>query len=260
MTSRGFSLVEVLIAMGLLGIVSLGMMQVMSSQSKIEKRSIQAETINSLIFKLGATLSDGSACLNTFQTYTMTNATTEITGLKNMNDNDIFDITSSAYTFSSGAGKVSISKMEFVKDMVFGATSSSLYVFIDRGKGALGGKIIKKEIPIYVQYQTNANLVVTNCRASAGFGGGTSQLEEVCKSMGATGVDMTVSPPECVFDVGGNPATFEDYIKDIANDCPCGVCSETRTGPVACHQDVRIEICTLSGWTVGPVIYHEACN
>ncbi len=64
---RGFSLVETVIALGIMGAVSLGVMQLTKQQSDIQKKTNLANQAQGIRMQISSLLSDELACGATFQ-------------------------------------------------------------------------------------------------------------------------------------------------------------------------------------------------
>ena len=97
---NGFSLVEIMVAAGMLGVVSLGVMRLTTNMSKSSKKLYQEAESQDLRNRLKGLLSSTSAglgttqtaCQNTFAGLTISDAGAVITDIKDKDDNDVMSV------------------------------------------------------------------------------------------------------------------------------------------------------------------------
>lgn len=65
-SKNGFSLVEIMVAAGLLGIVSLGVVNLMKDTEKVKKSSASSSEVDQLVVRMNILLSDPKVCKSTF--------------------------------------------------------------------------------------------------------------------------------------------------------------------------------------------------
>lgn len=76
---RGFSLAEVMVAAGMLGVISLGMMQLTKNTNQQQKKVVQDFSVNEVVFAMQNTLRDKGSCEATFEGVSVTAATPALT-------------------------------------------------------------------------------------------------------------------------------------------------------------------------------------
>ena len=63
--NRGFSLAEIMVSVGLLGVISLGVMQVMKESSKLKKTSSQNVNVDAVVTKIQNLIRNPDVCKST---------------------------------------------------------------------------------------------------------------------------------------------------------------------------------------------------
>ena len=109
---KGFALAEVLVAAGMLGIVSLGLMKMTEQQNKSAKKMRSDFNTRTLIFELSVIQKNAEACRNTLNTVAGLNLNTLPVNLsiKNQDDNDLL-VNGQVYGSGSG-GAVTVQSIQ----------------------------------------------------------------------------------------------------------------------------------------------------
>ncbi len=208
----GFSLVEILIAIGLLGALSAWMMNIFTQQTKNEKTTATNMDIDAIGNEVRNIMADGLSCAKTFQgmEYNKPDAITEIS--KVLSDGSVqkrFAINSKKI----GNSSVLISSYELKTDDTYLVPANTktgetvLVINYDRGKMIQGTKNKTFRIPLSITIDDNNKIVTCHALAS------TVNLANICNAFGRS-VDSSnkkCSPPT-IFIKGDTPIFQKQYI------------------------------------------------
>ncbi|WP_127718477.1 prepilin-type N-terminal cleavage/methylation domain-containing protein [Halobacteriovorax sp. HLS] len=106
--SKGFTLVEVMVAAGMLSVISLGLMQVMNTATKGSKKIQQDAEVNEALGHIRRILQDQASCQQTLGGYSFGDA---IPSIKRNNGNDAF-VAGSKY--GTGSSSFLLDRMQLV--------------------------------------------------------------------------------------------------------------------------------------------------
>jgi type II secretory pathway pseudopilin PulG len=190
-STRGFSLVEVMIAAGMLGLVSLGVMQLTSNQSKSTKTFETKFEVTSIVAEIRTLLSNTESCKATFATNPANGGTAydynegalsnpmSLRSVRGLVTRDRYTSnTDKNLAPSYGNANVKILSYELSDaDPSVGInaadTQGTTHLIIEfyRGRGGLGKDTIKKKILINIERESTADNSVKDCNiGSVGLG------------------------------------------------------------------------------------------
>lgn len=181
---KGFSLVQIMIAMGLLGVISVGIMQVMKTGSKTQTTLETSFELTSVLGQIERNLTSPTACEATVKDKSLGDALTAI----NDYDSDGETI-KPLYSVNQDIGKIKILSIKI--DTAISTTSdgglTNIIIDFDRASSGkrevFGGKTFSKKIPIFVDNcdrdlivnQASRGNLQTTCN---GFGGKVKNFEQ----------------------------------------------------------------------------------
>lgn len=212
----GFSLVQVVIAAGLMGMLSLGIMQLAKNSSDIQKKMAKASDMEDLVRLYKRNLL-GSRCVSALGISSpLANITTpqkiNLTSFKDTYNSTkvIFDSSSSSNKF----GKVSVKEVYI--EVPAGAESKAhsantqrsadltLNISYEYNKTATA----VKKIPLLVEFDTTVSSGSNIVSCSLDYFAGDLEKEALCEAMGGTLPDPDSTcqiPPSAVEILGGYP-------------------------------------------------------
>jgi prepilin-type N-terminal cleavage/methylation domain-containing protein len=187
MNSKGFSLIEMTVVLALMGIASLGVLQITSSTMKATKTSEIGLEVNSIINSVTQNLLNSSACSNTFKTSGAFRNGLEIDEIKNRTDQVLFNKTA-----KYGNNRLKISKLRLdsvnIKPADPGVSKKygefRLMIEMEKlGTGYAGTKNVIKNIPLQGEFNLSDNLL--KCYSSTEDAVYTAKKES-CNDVGGT--------------------------------------------------------------------------
>ncbi|MDD0854358.1 tail fiber domain-containing protein [Halobacteriovorax sp. GB3] len=202
--NEGFSLVEIMVAAGLVGVVSLAVVNLVSNLNKTQKRAQQVFSVEQEISRISSVLNDKDSCEATFATQTFGggyDATTElaindISQVTNAGTNTIYSINDE---LGDGGGLVVLKDMRLVGvknestpflkdgDMVVQA-ETEFRVFFRKGRDAVDDNAIVKSSHGAVEIRRVFNLSVVVNQATGEivscYGAIDSYTAATCSSLG----------------------------------------------------------------------------
>lgn len=208
---KGFSLIEVLIAIGLMGALSAWMMNIFTQQTKNEKTTATNMDIDSLGQEIRNVVANGDSCAKTFLGVdpNQVGAITEIQ--KVLSDGSV------QKRFQSGSKRVGnsgllIASYDLKTDETYYIPTGQktgetvLAINYDRGKMVQGAKLKTYKIPLSVALDESGKIVGCNALAS------TTNLASICSSLGR-GVDIENKKcdPPTIFKKGQTPIFVKQY-------------------------------------------------
>lgn len=157
--SKGFSLVEVLIAAGMLGVISLGVMKISENQTEVQKKAEVNFEINSISNVISQNLLNGDACGYTLGVGNSIGSGTIIPEIKSRNNTVLFNLTT-----PYGNNQVKINSM-ILNNLVTSGTGPkygdvSLQVTFEKTSKVIhGNKIVIKSFPLKLELDASNNLI-----------------------------------------------------------------------------------------------------
>jgi hypothetical protein len=170
----GFSLVEILVAAGLLGAVSLGVMRLTENTNKASKHASQKfETLNTLS-SIRSLLSSGDVCKANFNEMVLSDDMQEIESLSNASGRVMFNKVD-----KYGNGAIKIKSMRFGKfdpyrDEIEGTNylgRGTLQITFERLGHAFGTKEMTKNLRLSVRVNDPIEKKLVDCSAQTSSGG-----------------------------------------------------------------------------------------
>lgn len=173
---KGFSLAEVMIAIGILGAVSLGVMRLVRMQSDQQKKSETEFELNTVFTNLTQHLQNSESCRTTLSALGNITTNKNITQIKNRNGSVIYEINKPYGGRNATSGPVVIEKMEILDTLLSPLTiTPSVITAGNTGHGQLvlnitfrrdskmvtGLKKISRTLPLSVEL--NSSYTVTKC-------------------------------------------------------------------------------------------------
>jgi prepilin-type N-terminal cleavage/methylation domain-containing protein len=187
MNSKGFSLIEMTVVLALMGIASLGVLQINSSTHKATKTSEIGLEVNSITNSITQNLLNSSACSNTFKNSGIIQNGLEISEIKNRTDQVLFNKTT-----KYGNNRLKISKLKLdsvnIKPADPGLSKKygefRLIIELEKlGTGYAGTKNVIKNIPLQGEFNLSDNLL--KCYSSTEDAVYTAKKES-CDDVGGT--------------------------------------------------------------------------
>lgn len=209
--NSGFTLIEIMIAIGLMGALSMWMMDIFKQQTKNEKTTATNMDIDSIGQEIRNIVADGNSCEKTFKGLAPNKAAAVTEIKKSLSDGSIqsrFKVNDTKI----GNSSVLISGYDLKTDEVYLIPAgqkngeTTLLINFDRGKMISGSKHKFFKIPLALTLDEAGNIL--NCHALAS----TSNLASLCNAMGR-GVDSLnkkCSPP-LVYRKGDTPIYQKQY-------------------------------------------------
>lgn len=209
---KGFSLIEILIAIGLLCGLSVWMMQIFAQQTKNEKSTATNMDIDSIGNEIRNVLADGLSCEKTFNGLlpSTPKAATEI--YKVLADGTAQKRYAVGEKKTGNTGVV-ISSMDLVTDDTYFVPAGKstgetvLHITYDRGKMIHGAQLKDFKIPLAISVDSAGK--IDSCHAMAS----TTNLASICNAIGRS-VDVAnkkCSPPT-IYVKGDIPIYSKQYI------------------------------------------------
>ena len=187
MRIRGFSIAEVMVAAGLMGLLSVGLLNITKQQAVVQKRSETSVEINIISSLISQTLLNSGACNNTLGLGGNVSNGKTLTAIKNRNGEVLFDTTS-----KYGNNTVGLQSMELSGLSVSPTTNGFLYgtvkldiLFEKLSKTLSGKKTLRKSFTVNVQLDGSSNL--TKCYSATENAVDTAvgeSQETICASIG----------------------------------------------------------------------------
>lgn len=171
MNSKGFSLVEVMVAAGMIGVIGLGVMTLTKQSSESAKSlEVNAEMVT-VLNEMRAILSDPTNCKKSFDGINAANTANAVNNLIYVNkagtDVNKFETISSNPNARYGQGRIKIQSYSLDDSGagvdVASEETTNLVINFDRGKGISGNKNINKNIKIWVDVDGSGN--IQDCRS-----------------------------------------------------------------------------------------------
>jgi len=196
---KGFSLVEVLVAAGTLGLVALGLAKLAQQQMK-STSTVQANyEIAAILNEMRTILSDPNNCQTTFEGENA--ASSSAIGRLRKGSTDKFVIGK-----KYGQGKVKINSYKLSnKNKTLADDETHLLIEFSRGRASFR-EIVVKRIVLQVEPDNQSN--ITNCLASSAGGtssiwqrGSGTNIDDIFFSSGKVGIGTT--DPTTLLDVNG---------------------------------------------------------
>ena len=161
MTTAGFSLVEIMIALGLLGAVSMGVLELtkMMNQNST-KFNVDSDT-TLITNELVAILSNPVHCLATFSGKNAVNTASGVVNYIKVNAEHRY--ATNAPTGNSGVKINAYSLSDSDPDVDVPSNTTNLIIHFARKKAQVGSGDIIKKIKLYVE--VNGTGLITNCRS-----------------------------------------------------------------------------------------------
>ena len=163
---NGFSLVEVMIIGSILTIIGVGVMSLISNSAK-SQRGLQAkDTMRDFAIELRSTLSDKTACLNTFTSKNLSTGEATVTSIKDATNNTKY---SSGTAYMGGLINFkNIVMREFVADATNPNTGNAkLYIYADKTGEASGVKTVHHVLSAQIEIDASKNIL--KCIAVGGL-------------------------------------------------------------------------------------------
>ncbi|WP_419172566.1 type II secretion system protein [Halobacteriovorax sp.] len=157
--NRGFTLVEIMVAAGLIGILALALMRMTSTSMKTMKTASSTSEINQIVGEMRSMLATPTACENSFQGLNA-NDSGPISQLRNDTNEDRYilnkkynGVTIESIRLSSAASEVSVNS---------GSTGEThLVIQFNKGKNTYSEELVKK-IKLWVQVDPSDAII--DCR------------------------------------------------------------------------------------------------
>lgn len=208
---RGFSLIEVLIAIGLMGALSAWMMNIFTQQTKNEKTTATNMDIDSLGQEIRNVVANGDSCAKTFLGVdpNQVGAITEIQ--KVLSDGSV------QKRFQSGSKRVGnsgllIASYDLKTDETYFIPTGQktgetvLSINYDRGKMVQGAKLKTYKIPLSVALDESGKIMGCSALASS------TNLASICSSLGrSVGIENKKCDPPTIFKKGQTPVHLKQY-------------------------------------------------
>ncbi|MGZ3789142.1 MAG: type II secretion system protein [Bacteriovorax sp.] len=209
--NKGFTLIEMLIAIGILGALSMWMMNLFTQQTKNEKTTAANMDIDAIGQEIRNIVADGNSCEKTFKgtAPNQLNAVTQI--------NKVLSDGSSQKRFAIndkkvGNSAVSIARYDLKTDETYLIPSGQkmgetvLLVIYDRGKMIAGTSIKSFKIPLSVTLDDSGNILSCHSLAS------TTNLASICTALGRSldSANKKCSPPS-IYIKGDTPIHQKQY-------------------------------------------------
>lgn len=165
-SSEGFSLIEVIVAMSLMTIIGLSMMSLFSTVLKTQRGLQARDAMRDLTAEIRSTLSDKTACLNTFTGQNLVGGSAAATIIKD---------SLNAAKYSSGnvymGGLLSFNNVvmqEFVPNSAPPNTcKAKLYIYADKTGDFIGVRTAHSVLSAQVEIDSSKN--ITKCIAIGGL-------------------------------------------------------------------------------------------
>ncbi len=187
MDSKGFSLVEMVVVLGLMGIASMGVLQITANMTKSTKTSEIGLEINSMVNSITQNLLNSSACTNTFKDAGVIIDNLEISDIKNRTGQPLFD---KLAKYGNNRLKISGLKVNSVTMKAPDPGVSKKYgefrlqIQMEKlGTGYHGTKIVTKNVPLQGEFSLTNNLL--KCYSSTEDAVYTAKKES-CEDVGGT--------------------------------------------------------------------------
>lgn len=190
---RGFSLVEIMVIGGILTIIGLGVMSLISNTTK-SQRGLQAkDTMRDFAVEIRSTLSDKTACINTFATKDLSTNEATVTVVKDASNNAKY---SAGTTYMNGLINFkNLVMREFVADAANPNTGiAKLFVYADKNGDTSGVKTIHHVLSAQIEMDASKNIL--KCIAVGGLSDSlwqvsTANPNDIFFSGGKVGVGTT---------------------------------------------------------------------
>lgn len=145
--NRGFSLLEVMVAAGMLGVISLGVMKVMDMQGKSAKRMDTQLSEGEIYRRVTTNLSDSDACVNT-----LTDIETS-KSIKNKNGNVLYKV-------GDVLGHIKVNDISITNATGSGNKTVTINIRLERLGIKAGTRFITKAFKVDAKYE---NSTVKSC-------------------------------------------------------------------------------------------------
>lgn len=258
MRRSGFSLVELMVASGLLGGLAIYLLNISKQQTVVEKRAETSFEINTISGTISQSLLNKDSCAQTLGVGNIINNGTQLNEIRNRSGNVLFNKIA-----TYGNNQLKLTQI-IIKDLVTsGAGGGNRYgeakidiTFEKVSKLIEGNKTINRAFPIQVELSpTNALL---SCYSSVDNAVATAKLE-MCASLNGV---FDVPTDKCnlnAFDVASAPLVYEavssQYLNDFydqrkINDLDprfVNISGDTMTGKLLVENDIQ----TTSQFCVG---------
>lgn len=221
MGSKGFSLLEMIVVLGLMGIASMGVLQITTNMTKSTKTSEIGLEINSVVNSITQNLLNSGACTNTFKDAGVISDGLEISDIKNRTGQTLFDKVA-----KYGNNRLKIAGLQ-VNALTMKAPDPGvnkkygeyrLQIKMEKlGTGYHGAKIVTKNIPLQGEFNLTNNLL--KCYSSTEDAVYTAKKES-CEDVGGT---WNIASDSCELsksksrNIAASTEDLNDQIEDLKN-------------------------------------------
>ena len=231
---KGFSLMSVLTAAGLMGGLALVMAQLTKQQHEMQKKGETGVEVVALSNRIVRTLYDGDACKNTLSTRPnnqpsvvpiINMATKTLGSVRDKNDNKVYE-TGKIY----GNGLLKVDSLKLLSPSISGnqATAKFEIVLHKQSRGVTGYKKVKKEFDLTLELDTANSNRLLGCVSDLSSEGNALK-KEVCTEIGGTWMTATQT---CTSPLANKSCSSGKYLVgfDGSGDVVCTAMSSTGSG------------------------------
>ncbi len=252
---KGFTLVEIMVAAGLLGVLSVAFMNLTHNQVTTQKRMETKYEENALNSRIAQALLNNQSCVNTFGLgETLTNDLS-ISSIKNKLNNDILNTTN---VYGNNTIKIASMTLKDFNSVTVGpsqkAGEGKLVVEMQRmSKLIKGNKKIVKSYPVEFNLDENNKLV--SCFSALGNAVDTAVIES-CTKIGGVYDHVTNKCILVDFDPSVTPTKSDaisteyliDFVTNYLNTLYVKISGDTMTGTLNVNADINstTKICVNS--------------
>lgn len=235
-SQKGFSLIEILVAFGLMGTLSVAFLNMTQSQSIMQKKAETDLELNSIVNTISQNLLIQEACNQSLGVGSVIVNNLSLDNIKNRSGSVIFDKVQ-----NYGGNLIKLNSIKVAQLNLGSSTSSGKYgdfklnIEFERiSKIVRGAKKIIKSFPISVKLDSTNKLI--NCY-SAAEGAVDTSIVEGCASMGGVFNNLTKS---CTFggydpsgdsdDIAISQASLNDFFDEKIKSFFVKIAGDTMTG------------------------------
>lgn len=254
--AKGFSLVEIMIAVGSIGAIALVLMQMQKNAVKTSAEFEGKMDVTTTQNEIQQILSNPENCQQTFQGKNAVNTTNAVSAIKFKNSAgafvDRYQTTSSDPNAKYGSGKLKIEDYTLsdaaTEVAVVGQDTTHLLVRFDKGNMAGADSVKKITLKVVVDGSSNIISCVAFTNASDIWSRSTTNSSKIFYSAGSVGVGT--SDPGVSLDVVGVTRSNEVSFVPIAT--PSGAtCSATEEGKQRYNSTIKnMEFCNGVIWKI----------
>lgn len=248
-SQAGFSIVQVLIAAGLMGGLALMMAKLGQNQAKMQRKAVEDQDLNQFVNTVQKHLLNHDACKNTFENVVGLNSDGDdddehVDKILNFEKNTVFAVnTTSNYQDTDPSPNLKITSMRAIRGA---GTELKLEIEIEKtNKGAqqsFGAKTFKKFIKLDALY---SNGEVSKCYSQMGSAVVTARkraCDDLAISAGASNMTTWSATGGCMLSDAYKKKIFEDGLAQM-NVTPVFINSSGLLSTVPPREKVR---CTLN--------------